>query len=98
MVIATGVDFSAIIRLVFEAKALGNTALSSVPISIGPQICASGSASVVELFTRCCPLPLAADYADFKSSLFLGFGSDSDGFSLNSVALMLPMLVLVLQL
>ena len=84
VVIATGADFSAILHLVFAPKALSNAALSSVPISIGTPICASGSASVADLFTLCCPLPLAAGDADFTSSLFLGCGSGSIGISVNS--------------
>ena len=35
-------------------------------------------------FRRCCPLPLAADDADFMTNVFLGFGSGSIEFSLNS--------------
>ena len=46
--------------------------------------CASGSASVADLVTRCCPLPLAADDAVFMRRLSLGFGSGSIGFSLDS--------------
>ena len=74
VVTATGADFSAILRLVFAAKALGNAAHSS----------ASGTASAAALFARCCPLPLGADDAVFMSSLFLRFGSGSIGFSLDS--------------
>ena len=84
MATATGADVPAIIRLVFAARALGNAALTSVPIYIGTPICASGSASVADLSTRYCPLPLAADDADFMSGLFfLGYGSDSIGFDLD---------------
>ena len=51
--------------------------------AIGTPSCASPSASVADLLTRCCPLPLAADDADFMSSLVLGFGSGSTGFTLS---------------
>ena len=81
MVIATGDDFSAILHLVFAAKALGNENLLSVPMSIGASIGASGAASVSDLFTCCCPLPLAADDADFTSNFVVGFGSGSIGVS-----------------
>ena len=47
---------------------------------------ASGSASVADLFTCCCILPLAANDAEFTSHLLLGFGSDSIGLSLESRA------------
>ena len=55
--------------MVVAAKALGNATLLPVPISIGTSIGASGSASVADLFTCCCPLPLADD-ADSIGILF----------------------------
>ena len=48
------------------------------------QFCAADTASVADLFTRCCPGQLAADNADFMNSYFLGFGSVSIGFSLDT--------------
>ena len=62
--------------------------------------CASPFASVADLQTRCCPLPLAADDADFMSSLFLGFGSGFNRILSLSVngTLMLLIKVLVLRL
>ena len=84
VVTATGPDVTTTLRLMFAAKTLGNTALESVPICIGTPSWASGSASVAGLSTRCCPLPLAVDDVDFMSSLLLGFGTGSIGFSVNS--------------
>ena len=56
---ATRADFSAILRMVFAATALANAALRQYTFVIGTPICACGSSSVADLFTRCCPLPLA---------------------------------------
>ena len=86
MVIAPGVDFLAFVRL---ANALGNTANC---------ICPSGFASVADLFKRCCPLPLAADDADFKSSLFLVIRIGLNRIVLIRVTLMLLIWVPVLLL
>ena len=80
VVIATGDYFSTMIRLVFAANALGNATHVSVAISNGT----SSGASVADLFTCCCPLPLAGDDADFTGSLFPEFRSSLVGVSLNS--------------
>ena len=71
MVLAAGSDFATI-------------RLRQYPFPSKLQFCASGSASVADLITCCCPLPLADDDADFISSLFFGFGSSSIGVSLDS--------------
>ena len=56
--------------------------LSPVPISDMSSICILDSSSGIDLFSLCCPLPLAVDDADFMSNLFLEFGSGSTGASL----------------
>ena len=62
------------------------------------QICASGSESARDLFTRCCPLQLAADDADFMGDLFLGSDRvQSHALSIR-VTLMLLIWVLLLPL
>ena len=45
-----------------------------------------GSVSATDLFSLCCPVPLAIDDADFMSSLPLGFRLVSVGLSLESRA------------
>ena len=54
--------------------------------SIGSLACVPASVFVTDLFSLCCPLSLAADGADFMSSLLLESGSGSTGFSLGSRA------------
>ena len=68
-----GPDFTTILRLVFADGAPDNVVLSTVPIPNGSPVCAPGSASVTDLFSLCCPLPLAVDHADFTTNLLLGF-------------------------
>ena len=96
VVTATGSDFTAILRLVLAAIALGNATLLSVPISIETSIGAANSASVVDLFTCCCPLPLAADNAD--SQAVSSWNSDQAQSSFLSLRVMFMLLVSVLAL
>ena len=86
VVIATGSDFTAILRLVFADGALGDVVLSLVPISDVSLVCTLGSVSGTGLFSLCCQLPLAEDDADFMCNLLFGFGSGSVGTSLRSFA------------
>ena len=54
--------------------------------SIGSLACVPASVFVTDLFSLCCPLSLGNDGADFMSSLVLGSGSSSTGFSFGSRA------------
>ena len=86
MVTATGADFSAILRLVFAVKRWAMLHIREYPrpselqfvlLALRLQLTPSRVA------VHCCWL-LAADDADFMSYLFLGFGSGSIGFSVDS--------------
>ena len=62
---------------------LGNARLMPSAISIDASVGGSAT-SEVGFCTYCCPLPLAANDADFMNSLLWRFGSGSIGVSLNS--------------